>query len=337
MKFPELRLRRLRHSPGLRALVRETRLDPADLIYPLFVRYGKKIREPIDSMPGLFRYSVDTLVRECARAHRLGVGAVLLFGIPARKDSAGKSGYEPKGVIPQAVRILKREMPDLVVITDVCLCEYTDHGHCGVIRGIRRKGRSIPGESSGTVDNDATLPLLAKMALAHAAAGADMVAPSDMMDGRVGFIRRTLDGAGWSRVPILSYAAKYASSFYGPFRDAAGSAPRFGDRAGYQMDPPNVREAIREIALDIAEGADMVMVKPALAYLDVIRTARHRWDIPIAAYNVSGEYSLVKAAAARGWVDERRMALEMLTAMKRAGAGPILTYWAPQVSEWLRE
>ncbi len=322
-------MRRLRQLPTLRNIVRETRLHPADFIHPLFVRPGRGIRDPIASMPGQSRFSVDTLVKECERSFRLGVRSVLLFGIPPDKDSLGKSGYAKNGIVPRAVRALKRALPDLVVITDVCLCEYTDHGHCGVLE--KTKGR----RKKYAVDNDRTLPLLAKMSLAHAEAGADVVAPSDMMDGRVGAIRAALDSRGFSQTPILSYAAKYASAFYGPFRDAAGSAPQFGDRTGYQMDPPNVREAIREIELDVNEGADMVMVKPALAYLDVIRAARARFDVPIAAYNVSGEYSMVKAAARAGWLDERRVALEILTAIKRAGANLILTYWAPDACGWL--
>ena len=323
-RFPLMRMRRMRVSKARRCLVRETRLHPGDFIYPLFVRPGRGVREPIESMPGQFRFSADTLVKECERANAAGVGAVLLFGIPPSKDPAGKSGLDPKGVIPQAVRAIKKTLPDMAVITDVCLCEYTDHGHCGVVRGR-------------SVDNDATLPLLAKMAIVHADAGADIIAPSDMMDGRIGAIRAALDKNGFSDTPILSYAAKYASAFYGPFRDAAKSAPKFDDRAGYQMDPPNVREAPREIALDVEEGADMVMVKPALAYLDVIRAARERFDLPIAAYNVSGEYSMVKAAAQKGWLDERRAAIEALTSIKRAGADLILTYWAPQACGWLRD
>ena len=316
-------MRRLRSTPALRNLVRETRLQPANFIYPLFVRTGKKIREPIASMPGQYRFSVDTIVKECERARKAGVGAALLFGIPDSKDPLGKSGYDRKGVIPQAVRAIKRELPDMAVITDVCLCEYTDHGHCGVAH--KSKG----------VDNDATLPLLAKISVVHAESGADVIAPSDMMDGRVGVIRAALDKNGFTNTPILSYAAKFASAFYGPFRDAAGSSPQFRDRTGYQMDPPNVREALREIALDIEEGADIVMVKPALAYLDVIRAARERFDLPIAAYNVSGEYSMVKAAAQKGWLDERRVVLETMTAIRRAGADLILTYWAPDVCSWL--
>ncbi|OGH55640.1 MAG: delta-aminolevulinic acid dehydratase [Candidatus Lindowbacteria bacterium RIFCSPLOWO2_12_FULL_62_27] len=325
--YPLIRMRRRRATPGIRRLLQETRLHAADFIYPLFVRDGRGVREPIDSMPGQYRYSSDTIVKECERAHKLGVSAVLLFGIPSSKDALGKSGYDPNGVIPRAVRSIKKALPDIVVITDVCLCEYTDHGHCGV---LEKRGATV------RVDNDRTLPLLAKMSLAHADAGADVVAPSDMMDGRVGAIRAELDRRGYARVPILSYAAKYASGFYGPFRDAAGSAPKFGDRAGYQMNPPNVREALAEIALDMEEGADIVMVKPALAYLDVIHAARARFDVPIAAYNVSGEYSMVKAAAQKGWLDERRVAMEILTAIRRAGADLILTYWAPDACEWIR-
>ena len=322
--YPALRMRRLRSSPGLRKLVRETRLHAEDLIYPMFVKSGKSLKEPIDSMPDQFRFSVDTLAKECERLFKLGVHAVMLFGIPASKDPSGKSAYDPKGVIPQAVRAVKKSVPEMLVVTDVCLCEYTDHGHCGVVSAAQQ------------VDNDATLPLLSKMALVHAESGADVIAPSDMMDGRIGAVRAALDKGGFSNTPILAYSAKYASAFYGPFRDAAASAPQFGDRRGYQMDPPNVREALREIALDVSEGADIVMVKPALAYLDVIRAARERFDLPIAAFNVSGEYSMVKAAAAKGWVDERRMVLEILRSIKRAGAQPILTYWAPDFCAWMR-
>lgn len=307
----------------MRRLVAETRLSPADFIYPMFVQTGRGVCEPISSLPGQHRRSVDTIVRECERVHKLGVGGVMLFGIPASKDALGKSAIDPRGPVPQAVRTIKRELPDLGVFTDICLCEYTDHGHCGLIR-------------RGKVDNDATLPQLCRMALVHADAGVDMVAPSDMMDGRVGAIRTALDSRGFSDIPILSYSAKYASAFYGPFREAAGSAPRFGNRAGYQVDPPNVRQSLREIEQDLAEGADIVMVKPALAYLDVIRAARDRFNAPIAAYNVSGEYAMVKAAVMQGWADERRAVLEVLTSIKRAGADIILTYSAPDACEWLR-
>jgi len=290
---------------------------------PYFVIPGRRRREPVPSMPGVERLTVDELVREAASLVRLGIPGVILFGLPSRKDATGSEAWSQAGAVQQGVRALKRSVPDLVVMTDVCLCEYTHHGHCGVFHG-------------GEVDNDATLPLLAKAALSHARAGADLVAPSDMMDGRVRAIRRALDRAGFTRTGILAYAAKYASGFYGPFREAAGSTPRSGDRRGYQMDPPNAREAMREIALDLAEGADAVMVKPALAYLDVIRMARERFDVALAAYNVSGEYAMVKAAAARGWLDERRVVLEILTGIRRAGADFILTYHAKDAARWLR-
>ena len=305
-------------------MVRETTLAPQDLIYPLFVAHGEGLRRPIPSMPGVFHLSPDTLVRECAAAMDDGVPAVLLFGIPAHKDAEGSEAYADDGVVQQAVRRLKRELPGLLVVTDVCLCEYTDHGHCGVVRGQR-------------ILNDPTLDLLARTAVSHAAAGADIVAPSDMMDARVGAIRQALDGQGFSDVALMSYAAKYASAFYGPFRDAAGSAPAFGDRRSYQMDPANRREARKEIRLDIEEGADIVMVKPALPYLDIVREAREITDLPLAAYNVSGEYAMVKAAAQNGWLDERRAVLELLTGIRRAGADIILTYHARDAARWLRE
>ena len=318
-----VRPRRLRRSEARRRLVRETVLTPDDLVMPYFVIPGRRRREPVPSMPGVERLTVDELVREAAALFRLGVPGVILFGLPSRKDATGSEAWSGSGAVQQGVRALKRAVPALVVMTDVCLCEYTHHGHCGVFHG-------------GEVDNDATLPLLAKAALSHARAGADLVAPSDMMDGRVRAIRRALDRAGFARTGILAYAAKYASGFYGPFREAAGSTPRSGDRRGYQMDPPNAREAMREIALDLEEGADAVMVKPALAYMDVIRMARERFDAPLAAYNVSGEYAMVKAAAARGWLDERRVVLEILTGLKRAGADFILTYHAKDAARWLR-
>jgi len=321
--FPQLRLRRLRQSEPLRALVRETQVEAGDLIYPMFVVEGRNIKQEITSMPGVFRYSPDQLAPEVEEVARLKIPAVLLFGIPEHKDETGSSAYHPEGVIQQAIRVIKDSVPELLVITDVCLCEYTSHGHCGIV-------------ANGTVDNDQTLPLLAKMAISHAEAGADIVAPSDMMDGRVKAVREALDEKGYQHIPILSYAAKYASAFYGPFREAAESAPQFGDRRAYQMDPPNVREALREVAADIAEGADIIMVKPALAYLDVIRQVRDTFNHPLAAYNVSGEYAMVKAAAQRGWLDERRVVLETLTAIKRAGADIILTYHAKDVSRWLQ-
>ena len=322
--FPQVRLRRLRRTEALRALVRENQVDVGDLIYPMFIVEGKGIKEEITSMPGIFRHSPDRLPLEIEEIAGLKIPAVLLFGIPENKDETGSSGYHPEGVIQQAIRVIKKSVPELVVITDVCLCEYTSHGHCGII-------------TNGQVDNDQTLPLLAKMALSHVDAGADIIAPSDMMDGRVKVIREALDEEGFQHIPILSYAAKYASAFYGPFREAAESAPQFGDRRAYQMDPPNVREALREVEQDIAEGADIVMVKPALAYLDVIRQVRNTFNYPLAAYNVSGEYSMIKAAAQRGWIDGKQVILETLTAIKRAGADIILTYHAKEFAQWLRD
>jgi porphobilinogen synthase len=320
-------MRRLRATERLRALVRETSLDVTRLVMPLFVRPGKKLRRPIPSMPGNFQFSVDELAKEVSVLDSLGVPAVLLFGIPDKKDDTGSASWDDAGIIQQAVRAIRKSAPDMVVITDVCLCEYTDHGHCGVI--VERRGKKV-------VDNDRTLDLLAKQAVSHARAGADMVAPSDMMDGRVAAIRRALDDAGFVDTPIMSYAAKYASAFYGPFREAAESAPTFGDRRAYQMDPANSDEALREIALDIDEGADIVMVKPALAYLDVIRRAKDRFGVPLAAYSVSGEFAMVKAAAAKGWLDERKAATEILTSIARAGADIIITYWAADVARWLK-
>ena len=320
--FPATRMRRLRRSQTLRRLVRETRLSVDNLVYPLFVCPGRGVRDPIDSMPGNFRMSVDRLVEECREALDLGIPGVILFGIPEAKDATGSTSWAEKGIVQQAVRAIKERLPDLLVITDVCLCEYTSHGHCGVIR-------------DGAVDNDATLPLLARQALSHAQAGADLVAPSDMMDGRVARIREALDGGGFQEVAIMSYAAKYASAFYGPFREAAGSAPEFGDRRGYQMDPPNVAEALREVRLDIEEGADIVMVKPALAYLDVIYRVKTTFGLPVAAYNVSGEFACIKAAAERGWLDEQRIVEEVLLSIRRAGADIILTYFAKQAARLL--
>ncbi|NCO36004.1 MAG: delta-aminolevulinic acid dehydratase [Armatimonadetes bacterium CG2_30_59_28] len=321
--FPITRLRRLRRTENLRRMVRETALSVDDLIYPLFVAPGLNVKDEILSMPGNYRWSIDRLPAEMEEIATLGIPAVLLFGIPEAKDEVGSEGYADDGIVQQAVRKIEEAVPELIVITDVCLCEYTSHGHCGVIH-------------DGEVQNDPTLRLLAKAAVSHAAAGADIVAPSDMMDGRVAAIRSALDANGFEMTPILSYAAKYASAFYGPFRDAADSAPQFGDRRGYQMDPPNRREALREVQLDIDEGADMVMVKPALSYLDIIREVRDMTDVPVAAYNVSGEYSMVKAAAQMGWLDELRAALEILTSIKRAGADLILTYWAKDVARALR-
>ena len=321
--FPQLRLRRLRQTEALRALVRENRVEIGDLIYPIFVEEGSSIRQEIASMPGVFRLSVDQLPQEVEEVAQLGIPAVLLFGIPQHKDEVGSAAYHPKGVIQQAIRTIKKSLPELLVVTDVCLCEYTSHGHCGIV-------------VNGYIDNDQTLPLLARTALSHAEAGTDIVAPSDMMDGRVRAIRQILDGEGFQNIPILSYAAKYASAFYGPFREAAEAVPQFGDRRSYQMDSPNLREALREVEQDISEGADIIMVKPALAYLDVIRRVRDTFNCPLAAYNVSGEYSMVKAAAQRGWLDERQIVLEILTAIKRAGANIIITYHAKEVARWLQ-
>ena len=318
------RHRRLRQSEGLRRLVAETRLSPADFVYPLFVTTGENIREEIPSMPGQYRISLDQIRHEADDLRALGIPAVLLFGLPESKDDRGSGAYDADGIVQEAVRAFKAADTRLLVITDVCLCEYTSHGHCGVIVG-------------GQVDNDDSLDLIARTALSHARAGADIVAPSDMMDGRVAAIRETLDDAGYVNTPIMAYSAKYASAFYGPFREAADSAPQFGDRRGYQMDPPNGREAIAEIEDDITEGADIVMVKPALAYLDVIARARDAFDAPLAAYNVSGEYAMVKAAAQNGWIDERRTVMEILTSIKRAGAGIIITYHAKDAARWLRE
>jgi porphobilinogen synthase len=322
--FPTVRLRRTRQNEKLRSLVRETHLAVDQLIYPLFI--AEDISEPheVSSMPGIMQWPLEYLGREAERIANLGIPAVLLFGIPTEKDEVGSQAYDSKGIIQQAIRRLKAETPDLLVITDVCLCEYTSHGHCGVIH-------------NGYVQNDESLDLLARMALSHVEAGADLVAPSDMMDGRVGAIRSTLDEHGFSSAPIMAYSAKFASGFYGPFREAAGSTPQFGDRRAYQMDPANAREALREVDLDIAEGADIVMVKPAMAYMDVIRQVRDRCNLPIAAYNVSGEFSMIKAAAQNGWIDERRVTMEVLTGIKRAGADMIITYFAPDVAGWLRE
>ena len=314
-KFPEYRPRRLRRTPAIRRLVEETRVVPQNLILPLFVVPGTGVRRPVGSMPGVFQTSVDELVRDAEEAASLGIGAVLLFGVPAEKDERGTSGYTDDGVVQQAVAALKREVPELVVITDVCLCEYTSHGHCGVIR-------------DGTVDNDETLELLARQALSHARAGADIVAPSDMMDGRVGAIRSALDAEGLDDVAILSYAAKYASAFYGPFRDVAESTPQFGDRRSYQMDPANTDEAIREVWLDIREGADMIMVKPAQSYLDVVWRVKKETGYPVCAYHVSGEYSAILAAGERGWIDANAAMREALLSIRRAGADMIVTYWA---------
>ena len=324
VSYPDLRLRRVREHEPLRRMVRETTLSPSNFIYPMFVTHGQGLRQPIEPMPGCFHFSIDQLVLDVAEAAALGIPGVLLFGLPAEKDPMGTEGYDPEGIIQEAVRAIKKEVPGMMVITDVCMCEYTDHGHCGII-------------DNGKVDNDATLELLARTAVTQVQAGADMVAPSAMMDGQVKAIRDSLNDHGYEDVPVMGYAAKYASAFYGPFRVAAGSTPQFGDRRSYQMDPANAREAMREIESDIAEGADIVMVKPAMSYMDVIRRARERFDHPLAAYNVSGEYSMVKAAGALGWIDEKRITLEILTSIRRAGADFILSYHAKEVSQWLRD
>ena len=321
--FPISRPRRLRADENLRRLTRETAISTDDLIYPMFVVHGHDVAIEISSMPGCYQYSVDRLVSAAKELVTLGIPGTILFGIPDFKDTLGSEAYADDGIIQQAIRALKDAVPELLVITDVCLCEYTDHGHCGVIQ-------------HGDVLNDRTLELLAKESLSHARAGANVIAPSDMMDGRVGTIRAALDENGYESIPILAYSAKYASAFYGPFREAAESAPQFGDRRSYQMDPPNAEEALREVALDIEEGADIVMVKPALSYLDVICRVKDRFKMPVAAYNVSGEYAMIKAAAQQGWIDEKRVALEVLTSIKRAGADMILTYFAKSVAEWLR-
>ncbi len=335
LPHPFRRLRRLRSSEPLRALVRETRLSPQDFVYPLFVTHGENVRDEIASMPGQCHLSLDQLPREVEELRSLAIPAVLLFGLPAAKDEAGSEAYDPDGIVQRAVRTLKQAAPDLVVITDVCLCEYTSHGHCGIITEAGGHSQLSTVNSQLVVDNDATLPLLARTALSHAEAGADIVAPSDMMDGRVAAIRAALDDANLAHTPIMAYAAKQASAFYGPFRVAAGSAPQFGDRRGYQMDPANSREAMREIEADIEEGADIVMIKPALPNLDLIARARDRFDHPLAAYNVSGEYAMIKAASAAGYLDERLSTLEVLTAIKRAGADIILTYHAKDAARWI--
>jgi len=327
-KFPAYRPRRLRQSVALRALVRETRLNVSQLVLPLFVRSGRKLRRPIEAMPGVFQLSPDELLREATRAFELGVPAVLLFGIPDKKDVKASGAYSGKGIVQQAVRLLKRELPQMLVITDVCLCEYMEHGHCGIVQSGPRGARIL---------NDQTLRLLARTAASHVEAGADMVAPSDMMDGRVRAIREQLDELGRTDTPIMAYAAKFASAFYGPFREAAESTPKFGDRRSYQMDAGNAAEALREVAMDIEEGADIVMVKPALAYLDILHRVKTEFGYPTAAYAVSAEYSMVKAAAAKGWIDERAVTLESLLAMRRAGADILITYAAPDVARWLRE
>lgn len=322
MGFPVNRMRRMRASEPLRRLVRETQLAPDDFILPLFAVEGEGVRREIKSMPGNFQLSIDELVKECEETRALGIGGVILFGIPLHKDEQATGAYDDNGIVQKAVRAIKSATPDLVVVTDVCNCEYTSHGHCGLV-------------VDNDVDNDVTLTWLARSAVSHARAGADIVAPSDMMDGRVEAIREALDGSGFEKTPIMSYAAKYASSFYGPFRDAAESAPQFGDRRGYQMDPSNAREAMREIELDIEEGADIIMIKPAMPYLDIIRMARDTWDLPLAAYQVSGEFSMIHAAARNGWIDLDRAMIESLTSIKRAGAGMVLTYFAKPAARML--
>ena len=330
MPFPTHRPRRLRSSESIRRVVRETRLEPANFILPLFICPGEGVRRPIGSMPPQCQLSVDTAVEECREVRDLGIGGVILFGVPESKDEEASGAYDDNGIVQRAIRAIKRELPDLLVITDVCNCEYTSHGHCGkIVKG------DVHGNVDGDVDNDATLEWLAASALSHARAGADIVAPSDMMDGRVGAIRKTLDANGFQNTPILAYSAKFASVFYGPFREAAESTPQFGDRRSYQMDPANGREAMREIELDIEEGADMIMVKPALPYLDLIRQARDRFDVPLSAYQVSGEYSMIMAAARNGWIDEERAMAESLTSIRRAGADFILTYFAKPMSKLL--
>jgi porphobilinogen synthase len=324
MPFPATRMRRLRRTETLRGLIREAELSPARLIQPLFVVAGEDIREPVPSMPGIERFSISGLVDEAAEVAAAGIGAVLLFGVPATKDEVGSGAYDDEGIVQMAVRALKEAHPDLTVITDVCLCEYTSHGHCGIVG------------PSGEVENDISVELLAKTAISHAEAGADAVAPSDMMDGRIGSVRFQMDEEGHPNTPIIAYSAKYASAFYGPFRDAAGSTPEFGDRRGYQMDPGNADEAVREALLDLEEGADMLMVKPAVPYLDVVRRVKDETGAPVAAYHVSGEYSMLKAAAANGWLDERAAVVETLTSIRRAGADAIVTYYAKEAAAWLR-
>ena len=325
MGFPVVRARRLRSSENMRRLVRENRLTTDDLIYPLFVTNGEGVNNPVASMPGVFQQSVDNILKETDEVVKLGIPGVLLFGIPAYKDPQGSSAYDENEAVQRAIREIKQKYPDLLVIPDLCMCEYTSHGHCGIL------------DEKGNVLNDQTIEILAKIALSYAMAGADMVAPSDMMDGRVAAIRKALDANGYSNIPIMSYSAKYASGFYGPFRDVAESTPQFGDRRGYQMDPANSDEALKEVWLDVEEGADIVMVKPALPYLDIIRRIKDEFNMPVAAYNVSGEFAMIKAAAQNGWLDEKRVVMEALTGMKRAGADIIITYHAKDVAKWLKE
>jgi porphobilinogen synthase len=335
MKFPEYRLRRLRKNENLRKLFSETKLSISDFVMPYFVIEGKNVKQEINSMPGIFRYSIDQLLKEVEEIYKLGVLSVLLFGVPNRKDEIGSYAYSKDGIVQKAIKAIKKEIPDIVVITDVCLCSYTTHGHCGLLSFSRKKESNQ--RKTYYIDNDATLEVLAKIALSHAEAGADIVAPSAMMDGQVQAIRKILDKNGFKDVAIMSYSAKYASSFYGPFREAADSSPKFGDRKSYQMNYCNIKEALREIETDINEGADIVMVKPALSYLDVIRAIKEKFNVPLAAYNVSGEYSMVKAAAQKNWLDEKSVALEILTSIKRAGADIIITYWAKDVARWIRK
>jgi len=323
MNFPKYRARRLRNTENLRRMFSETELSVTDFVMPYFVVEGRNIRQIIKSMPGIFRFSIDTLVKEVKEIHKLGIFAVLLFGITEKKDRTGSYAYNKNGIVQKAIRTIKKEIPEIVVITDVCMCSYTSHGHCGILKG-------------GNIDNDATLEILSKVALSHAIAGADIVAPSAMMDGQVQEIRDTLDKNGFKDIAIMSYSAKFASNFYGPFRDAANSTPQFGDRKSYQMDYHNLKEVLREVETDINEGADIVMVKPALSYLDVIKTVKENFNIPLAGYNVSGEYSMVKSAAEKGWLDEKNTVLEILTSIKRAGADIIISYWAKEVAKWLK-
>lgn len=334
IEFPHIRPRRLRLNESLRRMMQETTLNPADFVYPLFVRHGRDIQHPIQSMPGVFQWSIDKLIGEIEEVAALGIPAVMLFGIPEKKDAYGSENYNPEGIIPRAIRAIKETLPELIVISDMCFCEYTDHGHCGVINQKNQK-EFTPGLPEGYLLNDPTLELLGRASVVHAQAGADIIAPSGMVDGMVGEIRRALDTDGLHHVTIMSYAAKYSSGFYGPFREAAESAPGFGDRKQYQMDPANSREALKEVALDVAEGADILMVKPALPYLDIIAAVRRTYNLPIAAYNVSGEYSMIHAAAANGWLDLQRCAVESLISIKRAGADMILTYFAKDAVKWL--
>jgi len=330
------RPRRLRRAAALRRMVRETKLTPDDFIYPLFIRHGKNIQNPIRSMPGQFQWSIDRVLADVREAHGLGIPAVILFGIPDAKDACGSENYDRDGIVPKAIRAIKDAVPEMMVISDMCFCEYTDHGHCGIINqpGDSHYDPHLP---NGYLLNDPTLEILTRASIVHAEAGADIIAPSGMIDGMVGAIRAGLDQSGFEHIAVMSYAAKYASGFYGPFRDAAESPPQFGDRSEYQMDPANAREAMKEVALDVAQGADIVMVKPAMPYLDMVSAVRRTWDLPVAAYQVSGEYAMIHAAAANGWLDLRRCALESLTGIKRAGADMILTYFAKDASRWIRE